>query len=98
MSIGVRQLLLLVATVVFLIAIFVDRMNWTPWASIGLACWAGAALASFDEATHLEMELLVGAGWTPLEALHAGTLAAARSIGLAVAQDHEGTDRRPAAS
>jgi hypothetical protein len=39
MSIGVRQLLLLVATVVFLIAIFVDRMNWTPWASIGLACW-----------------------------------------------------------
>ena len=43
---------------------------------------AGAALASFDEATHLEMELLVGAGWTPLEALHAGTLAAARSIGV----------------
>jgi imidazolonepropionase-like amidohydrolase len=43
---------------------------------------AGAALASFDEATHLELELLVGAGWTPLEALHAGTLAAARSLGL----------------
>jgi imidazolonepropionase-like amidohydrolase len=43
---------------------------------------AGAALASFHEATHLELELLVGAGWTPIEALHAGTLAAARSLGL----------------
>jgi len=43
---------------------------------------AGAALARFDEAAHLEMELLVGAGWTPLEALEAGTRGAATAIGL----------------
>ena len=44
MSIGLRQLLLLVATVVFVIAIFVDANNWMVWASIGLACSSGAAL------------------------------------------------------
>ena len=44
MSIGLRQLLLLVATVIFVIAIFVDASNWTDWVSIGLACSAGAAL------------------------------------------------------
>jgi hypothetical protein len=44
MSIGLRQLLLLVATVVFVIAIFVNDSNWTDWVSIGLACTAGAAL------------------------------------------------------
>jgi imidazolonepropionase-like amidohydrolase len=43
---------------------------------------AGAALARFDEAAHLEMELLVGAGWTPLEALEAGTRGAAAAIGM----------------
>jgi imidazolonepropionase-like amidohydrolase len=43
---------------------------------------AGAALATFDEATHVEMELLVGAGWSPLDALRAGTLGAAAAIGL----------------
>ena len=43
---------------------------------------AGAALARFDEAVHLEMELLVGAGWSPLEAIGAGTLGAAIAIGL----------------
>ncbi|MDX6479763.1 MAG: hypothetical protein QOG85_273 [Gaiellaceae bacterium] len=43
MSIGLRQLLLLAATIVFVIAIF-DDANWTNWASIGLACSAGAAL------------------------------------------------------
>ena len=42
---------------------------------------AGAALARFDEAAHVEMELLTGAGWTPLEALGAGTLDAAIAIG-----------------
>jgi imidazolonepropionase-like amidohydrolase len=42
---------------------------------------AGAALARFDEAAHLEMELLVGAGWTPLEAIEAGTRGAAIAIG-----------------
>jgi imidazolonepropionase-like amidohydrolase len=42
---------------------------------------AGAALARFDEAAHVEMELLTGAGWTPLEALEAGTLGAAIAIG-----------------
>ena len=44
MAIGLRQVLLLVATVVFVIAIFVDTTNWTPWASIGLACSCAAAL------------------------------------------------------
>ena len=44
MSIGLRQLLLFAATVVFIIAIFVNASNWTDWASIGLACSAGAAL------------------------------------------------------
>ena len=43
---------------------------------------AGAAFAQFDEAVHLELELLVGAGWTPLEAIEAGTRAAARAIGV----------------
>ena len=44
MSIGLRQLLLLAATVVFVIAIFINDANWTDWISIGLACTAGAAL------------------------------------------------------
>jgi imidazolonepropionase-like amidohydrolase len=43
---------------------------------------AGAALARFDEAAHVELELLVGAGWTPLEAMRAGTRGAASAIGL----------------
>jgi imidazolonepropionase-like amidohydrolase len=42
---------------------------------------AGAALARFDEAVHVELESLVGAGWTPLEAITAGTLGAATAIG-----------------
>jgi hypothetical protein len=44
MSIGLRQLLLLAATVVFVIAIFINDANWTYWVSIGLACSAGATL------------------------------------------------------
>lgn len=43
---------------------------------------AGAALARFDEATHVEMESLVLAGWTPLEAIEAGTAGSATAIGL----------------
>lgn len=43
---------------------------------------AGAALARFEEAINLEMELLAGAGWTPVEALHAATLGAARALRL----------------
>ena len=43
---------------------------------------AGAALANFDEAVHLELELLVGAGWTPLEAIEAGSQGAAKAIGV----------------
>ena len=44
---------------------------------------AGAALAQFDEAVHLDGELPVGAGWTPLEAIEAGNArAAARAIGV----------------
>ena len=38
---------------------------------------AGASLCRFDEAVHVEMEALVGAGWTPVEAIHAGTLGSA---------------------
>ena len=43
MNIGLRQLLLLVATVVFVIAIF-NKANWLDWVAIGLACSAGATL------------------------------------------------------
>ena len=43
---------------------------------------AGASLARFDEAAHVEMEGLVQAGWTPLEAIEAGTRGAAAAIGL----------------
>jgi imidazolonepropionase-like amidohydrolase len=42
---------------------------------------AGAALARFDEAVHVELESLVGAGWTPIEAMVAGTLGSATAIG-----------------
>lgn len=44
---------------------------------------AGACLARFDEAVHLELELLVDAGWSPVEAIAAGTLGAAAAIGRA---------------
>jgi imidazolonepropionase-like amidohydrolase len=43
---------------------------------------AGAALARFDEAAHLEMELLVAAGWSTLEAIEAATRGAASAIGM----------------
>jgi imidazolonepropionase-like amidohydrolase len=43
---------------------------------------AGAALARFDEAVHVEMELLVGAGWSALDAIRAATLDAAMAVGL----------------
>lgn len=46
---------------------------------------AGAALARFDEAVHVEMEALVAAGWTPLEAIEAGTQGSAIAIG----REHE---------
>ncbi len=42
---------------------------------------AGACLARFDEAVHLELELPVEAGWTPLAAIQAGTIGAAAAIG-----------------
>ena len=44
---------------------------------------AGAALARFEEAINVELELLVGAGWTPLEALEAATMGSAEAIGRA---------------
>jgi imidazolonepropionase-like amidohydrolase len=43
---------------------------------------AGAALARFDEAVHVELELLVSAGWSPLDAIEAGTRGAATAIGV----------------
>lgn len=42
---------------------------------------AGASMARFEEAIHVEMECLVGAGWTPLEAIEAATLGSATAIG-----------------
>jgi imidazolonepropionase-like amidohydrolase len=42
---------------------------------------AGASLCRFDEAVHVEMESLVGAGWTALEAIAAGTSGSALAIG-----------------
>ena len=45
MTIGLRQLLLLAATVIFFVAIFInDGASWANWISIGLALFAGAAL------------------------------------------------------
>ena len=41
---------------------------------------AGATLARFDEAVHLELELLVEAGWSPIEAIEAGTLGSATAV------------------
>jgi imidazolonepropionase-like amidohydrolase len=43
---------------------------------------AGAALARFEEAVDIEMELLVKAGWSPSEALQAATIGAARALRL----------------
>ena len=42
---------------------------------------AGASMARFEEAMHVEMECLVGAGWTPQEAVEAATLGSASAIG-----------------
>ena len=42
---------------------------------------AGACMARFEEAMHVEMECLVGAGWTPREAIEAATLGSASAIG-----------------
>ena len=42
---------------------------------------AGASMARFEEAMHVEMECLVGAGWTPREAIEAATLGSATAIG-----------------
>ena len=44
MSIGLRQLLLLAATIVFAIAIFINDYDRVTWMVIGLACLSGAAL------------------------------------------------------
>jgi protein-S-isoprenylcysteine O-methyltransferase Ste14 len=44
MTLGLRQLLLLAATVVFVVAIFINGANWTDWIAVGLACFAGAFL------------------------------------------------------
>ena len=38
-------------------------------------------MARFEEAMNVEMECLVGAGWTPHEALEAATLGSAAGIG-----------------
>ncbi|HLX33355.1 MAG TPA: hypothetical protein VKR79_11435 [Gaiellaceae bacterium] len=44
MTIGLRQLLLLAATVVFIIAIFVNVVHQLDWMAAGLACSAAAVL------------------------------------------------------
>src|SRR5258706_14150345 len=43
---------------------------------------AGASLCRFDEAGHVEMEALGGAGWTPGEAIHAATPGPATAGGV----------------
>lgn len=50
MNLGLRSLLLLVAVVVFVLAIFMEE-NWDDLVAIGLACFAGSYLvagAGFD--------------------------------------------------
>ena len=44
MQIGLRQLLLLAATIVFFVSIFINNEDYFNWLSIGLALLAGAAL------------------------------------------------------
>lgn len=44
MTLGLRQLLLLVGTIIFIVSIFINNDNYFNWLSIGLACVAGAFL------------------------------------------------------
>jgi hypothetical protein len=46
MNVGLRALLLLVATVLFIIGIFVEPENQLDFITIGLACLAGAFAVS----------------------------------------------------
>jgi hypothetical protein len=43
MNLGLRTILLIVAVVCFIIAIFSD-IHWPDWIAIGLACWVGSIL------------------------------------------------------
>ena len=43
MNLGLRAILLIVAIIFFVIAIFSDT-HWTDWVALGLACSAGALL------------------------------------------------------
>jgi hypothetical protein len=45
MNLGLRTLLVIVAVVCFIIAIFSD-FHATDWIAIGLACWAGSILVA----------------------------------------------------
>ena len=45
MKLGLRTLLVIVAVVCFVIAIFSD-VHWPDWIAIGLACWAGSFLVA----------------------------------------------------
>ena len=45
MKLGLRTLLVIVAVVCFVIAIFSD-VHWPDWIAIGLACWAGSILVA----------------------------------------------------
>lgn len=44
MTLGLRQLLLLAATVVFIVSIFINGGTWIDWISIGFSCLAAAFL------------------------------------------------------
>jgi hypothetical protein len=45
MNLGLRAILILVAVICFIIAIFSD-VHWPDWIAIGLACWAGSILVA----------------------------------------------------
>jgi hypothetical protein len=57
------------------------RLTTATLARGGVTLGAGTDIWQFPSAVHLELEEMVGAGLTPLEALHTATGAAARIIG-----------------
>ena len=56
MNLGLRAILLIVAVIFFVIAIFSDT-HWTDFVAIGLACTAGALLVA-----ELGLDTRIGTG------------------------------------
>jgi hypothetical protein len=59
MTLGLRQLLFLAATIVFFVSIFINNSNYFNWLSIGLVLFAGAFLVG-----EMGWDRPIGAGTT----------------------------------